>query len=125
GAVCVSPREVGLSFQGSGAAAYQASRALAYSRADCRVESGFAGLGRVLQARPRSKTLPPARRLGPTTYLVASVQTLAQRRLATAAERQAIRRVWACQPGWTNSFDCTRSQAVFVKAAYGKTVRAV
>ena len=23
-------------------------------------------------------------------------------------ERQAVRRVWACQPGWTNSFDCIR-----------------
>ena len=50
---------------------------LRHPGADCRVESGFAGLGRVLQTRPRSKTLPPTRRLGPTTYLVASVQTLA------------------------------------------------
>src|SRR5260370_36895783 len=111
--------------QGSGAAGDQASRALTHPRADCRVESGFARLGRVLQTCPHSKTLPPARRLGPTTNLVASVQTLAQWWLETAAGGQAVRRVWACQPGWTHSFDCIGEEAVFVKAAYGKTVRAV
>src|SRR5439155_8359672 len=99
GAVRVSSREVDLSFQGTGAAANQAARALAHPRADRRVESDFAGLGRVLQACPRPKALPPTRRLDPAAHLVASVQTLAQQRLETVAQRQAVRRVWACQPG--------------------------
>ena len=74
--------------------------------ADCGTESTLAGMGRVLQTRPRPQALPPSRRLDCATDLVASVQALAQRRLETAARDHAVRRVRACQLDRVNSFSC-------------------
>jgi len=61
-------------------------------------------LGRVLQTCPGPKTLPTSRRLDPAANLVASVPTLAQRRLETAARDQVVRRVRACTVDRFNSF---------------------
>jgi hypothetical protein len=74
--------------------------------ADCGAESALAGLGRVLQTRSGPKTLPTSRRLDPAANLVASVPTLAQRRLATAARDQVVRRVRACPLDLLNTFSC-------------------
>jgi Reverse transcriptase (RNA-dependent DNA polymerase) len=56
--------------------------------------------------RGRSTTLPTSRRLGPATYLVASLQALAQCWLETPAYGPALRRVRACSSARFNSFSC-------------------
>src|ERR1700694_3535085 len=61
-------------------------------------------MGRVLQTRPRTKALPPSRRLDPATGLVASFKALAQRRLDAAVSAQALWRVRACPLDQLNSF---------------------
>ena len=95
-AVCVSQGEVDSSFHGSGAATNQANVASEDPGADRGTESAFAGLGRVLQARPRSTTLQPSRSMDRLSDLVASLQALAQRRLGAAAPADPVRRVRAC-----------------------------
>src|ERR1043166_1595373 len=81
---------------GPGAATNQAGATSADQGADCGAESTLAGLGRVLQTCPGPKTLPTSRRLDPAANLVASVPTLAQRRLETAAREKVVGRVRAC-----------------------------
>ena len=95
GAVRVPSREIDPPFHGSGARAYQATRTAEDQRADRGTESCIAGMGSPLQASPRPKALPPTRWLDRAADSVASVQTLAERRLETPAGSQAIRRVWA------------------------------
>ncbi len=56
------------------------------------------GVGASLQARPRPKDLPPARRLDRATNLVTSIQAVEVSRLERAADTEAVRRVRACQP---------------------------
>jgi hypothetical protein len=55
---------------------------------------------------PGPKTLRTSRRLDPAPNLVASVTTLAQRRLETAARDQVVRRVRACPVARLNTFSC-------------------
>src|SRR5438132_1345774 len=52
-------------------------------------------MGPSLQASPRPKALPPARRLDSAAHSVAAIQAVAERWLATAAGNQAVRRVRA------------------------------
>ena len=98
--------EIDPTFHGSGTRAYQATRAAEDQGADRGTESCVAGMGPLLQASPRPKALPPTRRLDRAAHLVASIQALAERRLATAAGNQAVRRVRACELDSVNSFDC-------------------
>ena len=105
-ALCVSQGEVDPAFHGPGAATNQAGATSADQGADCGAESTLAGLGRVLQTCPGPKTLPTSRRLDPAANLVASVPTLAQRRLETAARDQVVRRVRACTIALLNTCSC-------------------
>ena len=59
-----------------------------------------------LQASPRPKALPPARRLDCATHSLASMPALAEWWLATVAENQAVRRVRAGEPGRINPLTC-------------------
>jgi hypothetical protein len=46
-------------------------------------------------------------------------------RLEANAHSDALSTVWACKSGSVNSFNGIPVFGIFVKAAYGKTVRAV
>ena len=98
GVICVSPGEIDPALHGSGTRAHQATRTAQDHGADRGIESCIAGLGTLLQASPRPKALPPARRLDCATHSVASIQAMAERWLATVAGNQAVRRVRACEP---------------------------
>ena len=52
-------------------------------------------------------------------------QAVALPRLEADAHSDAISTVWACKSGSVNSFIGIPVFGIFVKAAYGKTVRAV
>ena len=110
GAVCLSPREVDPTLHGSGTQRTRRRVPLTTQELIAEIESDLAGLGRLLQACPRPKALQPARPLDRATHLVASVQTVAQLRLETAAEANALRRVWACEPCSVDSFSCISVQ---------------
>src|SRR5215831_5363118 len=73
-------------------------------------------MGTSLQASPRPKTLPPARRLDCAADSVASIQALAERWLATVAGNQVVRRVRAGELDTVDPFDCISEERVFVKA---------
>ena len=75
-------------------------------RADRGTEPGVAGMGTSLPASPCPKALPPARRLDCAAHLVASIQAVAERWLATVAENQAVWRVRAGQLDSVDPFDC-------------------
>ena len=98
-AVCVSQGEVDPSFHGPGAAANQAEGASDNPGADCGAESALAGLGRVLQTRPRPQALPPSRWLDRAAHLVASVSTMAQRGLEQLP-RSCCTASTACSPDY-------------------------
>lgn len=98
--------EIGPSSHGSGARAYQPTRAAQDQGVDRETESCVAGMGTSLQASPRSKALPPARRLDSAAHSVASIQTIAERRLATVTGKQAVRRIRAGELDSVNPFDC-------------------
>jgi RNA-directed DNA polymerase len=66
-----------------------------------------------------------ARRLDRAAPTRSSMPALAERRLATVAANQVVWRVRACEPDSVNSFDCPSEEGAFVKAACGKTARAV
>src|ERR1017187_1416536 len=76
-------------------------------RVDRGTESSVAGMGTSLQASPRPKALPPARRLDCAAHSVASIQAVAERRLATVAGNQTVRRVRAGELDSVDPFDCT------------------
>src|SRR5438132_3414756 len=67
-------------------------------------------MGTSLQASPRPKALPPARRLDCAAHSVASIQAVAQRWLATVAGNQVVRRVRAGELDSANPFDCRRAE---------------
>ena len=98
---------------------------LTTSRADQRAQPDPCGLGALLQARPRATTLPPARRLDRATPMVASVQAVAQRWLETASCERVVWRVRSGELDRIDTFDCCLAQRINVKAACGKTARAV
>ena len=85
GAVRDPSGEIGPAFHGSGTRAYQTARAAQDQGVDRGTESCVAGMGPSLQASPRPKALPPARRLDCAAHSVASIQALAERWLATVA----------------------------------------
>src|SRR5208282_789406 len=93
-ALCVSEREVDPPLHGSGASANQAAHPASHSGVDSEVKSADPGLGRVLQESSHPKTLQSARQLDCAAVTVAPIQTLAEYRLATASQNQAVRRVW-------------------------------
>jgi hypothetical protein len=82
-------------------------------------------LGVQLQESPRPKALPPARRLDCAAHSVAAIQAVAERRLATVAGNQVVRRVRAGELDSVDPFDCISEAEVFVKAVCGKTARTV
>ena len=108
-----------------GTRAHQAARTAEDHGTDRGTESGPAGLGTSLQASPRPKALPPTRCLDRAAHWVASIQALAQWRLASVTRNQVIRGVRAGEPYSTNSFDSISEARVFVKAVCGKTARTV
>lgn len=63
-------------------------------------------VGSSLQASPRPKALPPARRLDCAAHSVATIQALAKRGLATVTGNQVVRRVRAGELDPVDSFDC-------------------
>jgi hypothetical protein len=60
----------------------------------------------IRRASPRPTALPPARRLGRAAHSVASIQTVAQRWLATAAGNQVVWRVRAGEPHSVDPHHC-------------------
>jgi uncharacterized protein YecE (DUF72 family) len=90
--------------KGPGTAAHQAEGTLANRGADRGAKPALARVGRVLQTRPRSQTLPPTRWLDTATDLVASVQALEKRRLEATAQEDALPRARACQLSRANPF---------------------
>ena len=74
--------------------------------ADRGTEPALAGLGRVLQTRPRPQALPPSRRLDPATHLVASVPSVGAMPAGNGCLTKLVRRVRACQVDLFNSFSC-------------------
>src|SRR5947209_18669687 len=82
-------------------------------------------MGTSLQASPRPKALPPARRLDRAAHSVASIQAVAEWWLATVAGNQAVRRVRAGQFDSVDPFDWISEAGVFVKAVFGKTAGSV
>src|SRR6516164_3906458 len=62
-ALCLSPREIDQPLQAADSSAHTATRTREYSGADTAGQSRRAGLGPPLQAGPRPKALPPARRM--------------------------------------------------------------
>src|SRR6516164_729449 len=71
-ALCLSPREIDQPLQAADSSAHTATRTREYSGADTAGQSRRAGLGPPLQAGPRPKALPPARRMAGAANLVAS-----------------------------------------------------
>src|SRR5919106_2342432 len=92
---------------------------------DRAAESCIARVGSLLQACPRPNALQQTRPLDRAAHLVASVQVLAQLWLETAAEAQALRRVWSGAVSQTDSFYCIPETGAFVKAWRGKTAHHV
>src|SRR5262249_46375238 len=85
-----SHNKIDLSLPGPGAV-INAARCLAQDRgSDQGTESDSAGLGRVLQTRPRPNTLPQTRRLDRATNLVASISAMADHWLEAAATCDAV-----------------------------------
>ena len=126
GGLYAYPREKSIQpLQGPGPAAHAAQGSGEHSRADAAGQPGGAWLGPLLQAGPRPKALQPARSMDRAANLVASVQSVALSRLANTAERQALRRVRACELGRADSFLAASQTSVFVKAGCGKTARPV
>jgi hypothetical protein len=82
-------------------------------------------VGPSLQASPRPKALPPARRLDCAAHSVAAIQAVAEWWLATVAGNQAVRRVRAGELDSVDPFNCPPEARVFVKAVCGKTARTV
>lgn len=121
-ALCVSEREVDPPLHRSGASANQAAHPASHSGVDSEVKSADPGLGRVLQESSHPKTLQSARQLDCAAATVAPIQTLAEYRLATASQNQAVRRVWVGELDRFDSFNRSPQQRVIVKAVYGKTV---
>jgi hypothetical protein len=91
-------------------------------RADRGAKPALARMGRVLQTRPCPITLQPTRSLDSASYLVASLQALAQRRLETTAPEDALPRLRACQPSWINSLNCV-SAAVSLRESCIREMR--
>ena len=71
------------------------------------------------------RTLPPTRRLDRAAPVVASVPALALCGVAYATLHQALRRTATCEPCWFDSFHRCAPRRVIVKAACGKSARAV
>ena len=84
-ALCLSPREIDQPLQGADSSAHTASRTREHSGADTAGQSRRAWLGPPLQAGPRQKALPPARRMAGAADLVASVPQVALLRLENVA----------------------------------------
>ena len=87
----VSPGEVDPEVQGSDSQVYPAKNAAHDPAGDRSNQSGPEGMGTSLQTCPRPKALPPTRRMGPATNLVAPDQALAKLRLEDPAGGQVAR----------------------------------
>ena len=106
GALCVSPREVDSPLHGSGTRAHQAAGAAQDQGTDREIESDSAWLGQLLQEGSRPKALQPIEPLDRAADLVASIQTMAQFRMARATRSNAIQGIRAGQPYSVNPIAC-------------------
>jgi hypothetical protein len=85
----ISHTKINPTFPGSGADVGATQRLATDRAADTRTESDPAGMGRVLQTRPRSNPLPQTRRLDRATRLVAPFPPMADLGLDTVAQRRS------------------------------------
>ena len=103
-----------------------ASHSAEHCGADPRDQSCDPRVGRVLQTRSRAETLPPTRRVGGATAVVASSPAMALQGVEDTSEAATPRRVGAGRLDFADSFFTPAAGGrAFVKAACGKTARAV
>ncbi len=126
GALRVSDPEVGRPVQGRGPPEDAASHTAEHRGADPRPQSCDSRVGRVLQTRPRAETLQPTRSVGGATTVVAPLSTVALCGLEDPPDTATPRRAGAGEPDWPDPFvGLAACRGAFVKAACGKTARAV
>ncbi len=126
GSLRVSDSEVDRPVQGHGPPEDAASHPASHCGADPRTQSCDSRMGRVLQARPRAETLQPTRSVGGATSVVASLSTVALCGLEDPSDTASPGRAGAGEPDRPDPFvDTAAGGRAFVKAACGRTARAV
>lgn len=63
--------------------------------------------------------------MGGEAHLVAPPQAVAEHRLENATGEKTVRRVWVGKPDQIDTIDSVTKERTFVKAACGRTARAV
>ncbi len=125
GAVRVSPGEIGPAFHGSGAALTRRRVPLETRELIDELNPVLRGWGHYYKRAHVRKLFHRLDGWIRAAHLVASIQALAEWRLATVAGNQAVRRVRAGQPDSLIPSIASARKRVFVKAACGKTARTV
>src|SRR5262249_50454561 len=126
GSVRVSDAEVDRPVQGHGPPEDATSHSALDRGADPRTQSCDSRVGRVLQTRSRAEPLSPARWLGGATAMVAPLSPVALSGMEGSPDLAPPGRAGAGEPDRPDPFvDSATSGRAFVKAACGKTARAV
>src|SRR6516164_5704357 len=122
--LCHSHTEVGGPIQGSDQGLDQEAHPSASGRIDQCDQPDHPRMGTLLLSLPGQDTLPPAGRVDSPPAVVAPRQAVAERRLEEISHPAAACGVQASWPCLTDPFTSDR-ESPFMKAACGKTARAV